>query len=130
GVGSQRPNLLASPAKVNTVACWFYVAANPGCVAAAPGATNAFSIPAQYTYGTSGRNILRADNLVQFDFTVTKQFRFTESKSLQFRAEFFNIFNHPTFTAPSTTIDTGSGGQIASTLNASRTVELALKLFF
>jgi hypothetical protein len=130
GVTSQRPNLNGSPAKVNTVACWFYVAANPGCQAADPGATGVFSVPAQYTYGTSGRNILRADHLVQFDFTVAKQFKFTESKSLQFRAEFFNIFNHPTFAAPTTTIDTASGGQIASTLNASRTVELALKLFF
>ncbi len=61
---------------------------------------------------------------------AAKQFRFTEAKSLQFRAEFFNIFNTPTFTAPTTTIDTSSGGQIASTLNAGRTIELALKLFF
>ncbi|PYT18356.1 MAG: hypothetical protein DMG59_04590, partial [Acidobacteria bacterium] len=83
-----------------------------------------------YNYGTSGRNILRADGLVQLDFTVSKQFKFTESKALQFRAEFFNITNTPTFASPTTTIDTASGGQIGSTLNASRTIELALKLFF
>jgi hypothetical protein len=82
-------------------------------------------VPAQYTYGTSGRNILRADGLVQFDFTVTKQFKFTESKSLQFRAEFFKLFNTPTFVAPASTIDTATGGQIGSALNAGRTVEMA-----
>jgi hypothetical protein len=130
GVGSQRPNLIASPIRVGNVSCWFFVAANPGCQALVPGAAATFAIPAQYTYGTSGRNILRADGLQQLDFTVTKQFRFTESKGLQFRAEFFNLTNTPTFATPATTIDTGSGGQVASTLNASRTIELALKLFF
>jgi hypothetical protein len=67
---------------------------------------------------------------VQLDFTLTKQFKFTESKALQVRGEFFNITNTTTFTSPTTTIDTASGGQIGSTLNASRTIELALKLFF
>jgi hypothetical protein len=67
---------------------------------------------------------------MQIDFTVSKQFKFTESKALQFRAEFFNITNTPTFASPTTTIDTASGGQIGSTLNAGRTIELALKLFF
>jgi hypothetical protein len=95
-----------------------------------PGATATFSLPAQYTYGASGRNILRADGLQQFDFTITKQFRFTEARGLQFRAEFFNLTNSPTFATPAATIDTSSGGQVASTLNASRTIELALKLFF
>jgi hypothetical protein len=130
GVGSQRPNLNGKPTMVSKVSCWFYVAANPGCQALAPGSTAVFSLPAQYNYGTSGRNILRADGLVQLDFTVSKQFKFTESKALQFRAEFFNITNTPTFASPTTTIDTASGGQIGSTLNASRTIELALKLFF
>jgi hypothetical protein len=130
GVGSQRPNLTGTPVVVGNVSCWFYVAANPACASAAPGLTGVFSVPAQYTYGSSGRNILRADGLVQLDFTVTKQFKFTETKALQFRAEFFNITNSPTFASPTTTIDTASGGQISSTLNASRTIELALKLFF
>jgi hypothetical protein len=130
GVGSQRPNLNGVPTVVGQPSCWFFVAANAGCQALAAGTTSVFSLPAQYTYGTSGRNILRADGLVQIDFTVSKQFKFTESKALQFRAEFFNITNTTTFASPTTTIDTASGGQIASTLNASRTIELALKLFF
>jgi hypothetical protein len=130
GVGSQRPNLTGTPTVVGNVSCWFYVAANPACQALASGTTSVFSVPAQYTYGTSGRNILRADGIQQLDFTVAKQFRFTESKALQIRVEFFNITNTPTFASPTTTIDTASGGQIGSTLNASRTIELAMKLFF
>jgi hypothetical protein len=128
GVGSQRPELIGNPTVPANVSCWFYVAANPSC--AGLGGATAFALPAQYTYGDSGRNILRADHLYQFDFTVSKHFVFTESKSLEFRTEFFNIFNHPTFAAPVTTIDTSSGGQISSTLNAGRTIEMALKLFF
>jgi hypothetical protein len=130
GVTGQRPNAIAPPIKVGTVGCWFYVASNPGCQSADPSGAATFAVPTQYTYGTSGRNILRADGLVQFDFEVTKQFKITESKSLHFRAEFFNIFNTPTFVAPGTAIDAASGGQVAATLNAGRTVEMALKLFF
>src|SRR5262249_13354156 len=77
-----------------------------------------------------GRNILRADGLVQFDFTVSKRFRFAESRAAEFRAEFFNLFNHPTLLAPSTSIAVSSGAQVGSTLNAARTVELAIKVFF
>src|SRR5215831_3266594 len=95
-----------------------------------PNATASFAVPAQYTYGTSGRNILRGDGLAQFDFTAMKQFRFSEAKRLEFRAEFFNLFNTPTFAAPSTAVDVSSGGQVSSTLNAARTIEVALKLFF
>ena len=76
------------------------------------------SIPAQLFTRPQRLQILRADGLVQLDFTLTKQLKFTESKALQVRAEFFNITNTTTFTAPTTTIDTASGGQIGSTLNA------------
>ena len=51
GVGGQRPNVIAQPIVVANVACWFYVAANPGCQALVPGTSATFAIPAQYTYG-------------------------------------------------------------------------------
>jgi hypothetical protein len=130
GVGGQRPELVGQPMVPGNPSCWFYVAANSACGAIASGATNAFAVPSLYTYGNSGRNILRADGLAQFDFTVQKQFRFTESKWVELRGEFFNIFNSPTFSAPTTTINVASGGQVGSTLNAARTIELALKVFF
>lgn len=47
--------------------------------------------------GTAGRNTERTRGLNNFDFTVQKQFRLTEGTSLQFRTEFFNVFNHPQY---------------------------------
>ena len=47
--------------------------------------------------GTAGRNTERTSGLNNFDFTVQKRFRLTEGKSLEFRTEFFNVFNHPQF---------------------------------
>lgn len=130
GVGSQRPNVTGAPLLVGTPSCWFYTSANSSCVAQAPNATNSFVIPGQYTYGDGGRNILRANGLKQLDATLMKNFPFTETKLLEFRAEVFNILNHPTFSAPTTTINTSSGGQVSSTLNAARIIQLALKFRF
>lgn len=130
GVGSQRPNVAGTPLIVGTPTCWFYTSANTSCLTEASGTANSFLVPASFTYGNSGRNILRANALSQVDFTVMKNFPITESKQLQFRAEMFNILNHPTFAAPTTTINTSSGGQVSSTLNAARIIQLALKFRF
>jgi hypothetical protein len=130
GVTSQRPNLNGKPTIVGDVSCWFYVPSNPGCRADLPTATSAFSTPAQYTYGNAGRNILRADKLIQVDLSLMKEFPFPESKRLEFRAEFFNLANHAVFAIPTTTVNLASGGQVASTLNSNRIIEFALKLYF
>jgi len=130
GVGSQRPQVVGTPLVLGNPSCWFYISANAACAALAPGTSNAFVVPAQFTYGNGGRNILRADDLVQFDISVMKRFRFTERNSVELRGEAFNLFNTPTFSAPSTTINVASGAQVGSTLNAARTLELALKVFF
>jgi hypothetical protein len=63
-----------------------YISSHSACVALLPDAANAFALPAQYTYGNAGRNIVRADGLVPFDFTLMKQFKITESKEVQFQA--------------------------------------------
>ncbi len=130
GVGSQRPQVVGTPLVLSNPSCWFYISANPACVALAPNATNAFVLPAAFTYGTGGRNILRADGLQQLDFSLMKRFRFTETKALELRGEFFNLTNTPTFSAPSVSINVASGAQVGSTLNQSRTVEVAVKIFF
>jgi hypothetical protein len=62
--------------------------------------------------------------------SILKDVRISEARRLQFRAEFFNITNHPVFNAPGTNIDQGSGGQVSSTLNSNRIIEFALKFFF
>ena len=130
GVGSQLPQVTGTPTYVGQPSCWFYVAANPSCVALAPNATSAFAVPAQYTYGDGSRNTLRANGLKQVDFTMMKVFPIDEKRFFQFRAEMFNILNHPTFSAPSAAINSASGGQISSTLNAARIIQLALKFQF
>jgi hypothetical protein len=99
-------------------------------VAQFAGTKDAFAIPANFTYGNAGRNILRSDNLNQFDFTAMKEFPITEATRVQIRAEFFNLFNHPVFALPGTNINATSGGQVSSTLNSNRIVEFALRLSF
>jgi hypothetical protein len=86
--------------------------------------------PAQYKYGNSGRNILRAQALQQWNLSIQRIFSFGEVRRLEFRGELFNAFNHPTFSAPNTTVNSSSGGQITSTVNAARVIQLALKLYF
>jgi len=130
GVGTQYPNVIGTPSYVGQPSCWFYVASNPSCVALASSATAAYAVPAQYTYGNATRNSLRANGLKEVDFTMMKFFPIGEKRSFQFRAEMFNILNHPTFSAPSTAINSSSGGQISSTLNAARIIQLALKFQF
>jgi hypothetical protein len=130
GAGGQRPNVLGPALVPQNIGCWFYTSANSICKSLYPSATDTFVVPAQYTIGNGGRNILRGENLAQLDVSITKQVAFTEAKRLQFRAEFFNITNHPVFALPGTNIDQGSGGQVSSTLNSNRIIEFALKFFF
>jgi hypothetical protein len=130
GVTNQRPQVVGAPLIVGQPNCWFYVSANAACASFGSQATSAFVSPAQYTYGNGGRNILRANGLKQVDFTLMKLFPVTETKQFQFRAEIFNILNHPTFSVPSTAINSSSGGQVTSTLNAARIIQLALKFSF
>lgn len=130
GAGSQRPNVVGKATLVRNVNCWYYDSRNSACRTLLPNGTDAFAVPTQFTYGNGGINTLRADGLVQFDASLIKSFHFTESKSLEFRASFYNVFNHTTFAAPSTNIDATSAGTISSTLNAARQGELAAKIYF
>jgi hypothetical protein len=130
GTGSQRPNVIGTPLVPKNLSCWYYTSSNSTCKALFPSATDAFAVPAQYTIGNGGRNILRGDNLHQLDLSLSKDFQVRERAKLQFRAEFFNLGNHPVFANPGTGIDQGSGGQISSTLNSNRIIEFALKFIF
>jgi hypothetical protein len=56
--------------------------------------------PALGTFGTMGRNIFRDPGLFNMDLSVTKEWKFGDRLTAQFRAEFFNILNHPNFTNP------------------------------
>jgi hypothetical protein len=67
---------------------------------------------------------------VEVDLTVLKEIKFLDSRNLELRFEGFNVLNHPSFAAPATTINTGSGGQVSSTINGSRVLQASAKVFF
>jgi len=60
----------------------------------------AFTAPAPGTFGDTPRNFLRGPNFAQFDLILNKRFRFSESKSVEFRTEVFNLFNRANFDVP------------------------------
>jgi len=89
----------------------------------------AFAVPRPGTFGSAGRNILSGPAFKTVDFGLSKQFSFNEQRYLQFRAEFFNLFNHPNLTLPNRFIDQPTAGKISSA-KASRQIQLALKFVF
>jgi hypothetical protein len=90
----------------------------------------AFTTPAQFTYGNSGRNILYGPGRVNFDFSLFKEFRFTEGLKMQFRTEFFNLFNTPQFDLPNAAIGASNAGTITAIVGSPRQVQFGLKLVF
>jgi hypothetical protein len=66
--------------------------------------------------GNFGRNVLRGFDAVQADLGVQRNFRVTENAGLRFRAEFFNILNHPDFANPTNTLTSGLFGRSTQTL--------------
>lgn len=114
GTGS-RPNLVGDPKVSNpTVDKWFEPAA--------------FASPAQFTYGNAGRNILYGPGRVNQDFSLFKEFAVTERWKVQFRTEFFNLFNTPQFDLPNATIGVGNAGTITGTVGTPRQIQFGLKI--
>jgi hypothetical protein len=89
----------------------------------------AYRLPAQYSYGNSGRNILYRRGFKNLDLVVLRRFKLGERASLQFRAEFFNFTNTPAFGAPVSNIQSATVGQILSA-GEPRDIQFALKLSF
>lgn len=90
----------------------------------------AFTTPPAFTWGTLGRNTLRAPALYNLDFSISRKFVFGETKELQFRTEFFNGLNHPQFGLPAATAGVGGAGSITSTQRSNRQIQLALRFAF
>jgi hypothetical protein len=96
---------------------------------------NAFILQPSGTFGNVAKGSLRGPGLTDVDVSLFKTTTLTERMRLQFRAEFFNVLNHPNFNTPNLTIFSGgkistSAGIITSTVTTSRQVQLALKLIF
>ncbi len=114
-----------------TLDCWYNQAAF-AIPSLAPGqmfATN---------WGRSPIGNLRGPNLVNFDVVLQKNFKIHESQQIEFRSEFFNLFNRPNFGLPgpgsqgsgTTNPDVPGGAAITSTSTANRQIEFALKYTF
>jgi hypothetical protein len=90
---------------------------------------DAFEEPPLFTFGNAGRNIIDGPGIANLDISLHKEFRFSESKRMQFRVEFFNFLNHPNFGAPGLTIGEDAG-EITDTSTRQRQVQFALKFAF
>ena len=124
----QRPNLVPgvslTPPGGQTLNLWI----NPA----------AFAIPANGKWGNAGRNLVRAPGLWQLDTALTKRNQITERVGIEFRAEAFNLLNHPQFGLPNTNFSAlGSFGKITQPLNPGATgtgtprqFQLMLRLLF
>jgi hypothetical protein len=119
-----------------------------------------FFVSTDLRQGTLGRNALRGFGSSQLNFALRRQVNFTERSNLQFRAEFFNLFNHPNFADPVGTLGSmspagafafsaatfgqspsmlnqslGTGGQVGGFnplygIGGPRSIQLSLKLAF
>lgn len=91
--------------------------------------TAAFAQPANGRFGTSGKGILRGDGIVNFDLSVLRNFRFTETVRLQLRAEALNAFNHTNFLLPGNTFGATDFGIVSSAREARR-FQLGVRFLF
>jgi hypothetical protein len=93
--------------------------------------TNAYASPAAYSFGNGSRTEpdLRNPGTITFDSVLSRWQPIRERMRLQFRAELYNLLNHPNLGAPSASITSSTYGQIASK-SGNRTVTMALRLEF
>ena len=115
-----RPNLVGDPElpeSERTIDRWFN--------------TDAFAVfnPAPQAFGDAGVGIMRGPGLANFDFTLSKNFQINQRRSVQFRTELFNAFNHPNFGPPNIAKESAGFGQILTAGNA-RIIQFGLKFYF
>ena len=91
-VQNQRPDIIAPTKGPRTAEEWFN--------------RSAFARPASGTFGNMGRNSLRGPGVNKWDLSMFKNFVFGEGRQLQFRSEFFNAWNHPSFSTVASALNT------------------------
>jgi hypothetical protein len=127
----QRPNLVPgiplTPPGGKRIAQWI----NPA----------AFAMPAPGTFGNAPRNLARGPGAWQIDLGLTKSISLAETAHLEFRSEFFNIFNHPQYGLPQAVFGVSGFGSVTQTVNTTtpvspvgsgtpREIQLGLRLAF
>lgn len=102
GLGNDRPDLVGNPnAGPHTVNQWFNA--------------SAFTLNQPLTFGNAGRNIITGPPFKNFDFALIKDTRVAEAANIEFRAEFFNVFNHPNLALPANIESAPNFGAISQT---------------
>jgi carboxypeptidase family protein/TonB-dependent receptor-like protein len=89
----------------------------------------AFTFPVRGTFGNAGRNILEGPSYHNVNASLVKNTRLSETIDLQFRAEVFNLFNHPNFDLPDNFLGSPTFGRISSARDP-RHLQFGLKLLF
>jgi hypothetical protein len=93
--------------------------------------TAAWAIPAKFTYGDGGRNTMQDQRWINLDTTVIRSFPIWHEKRFEFRADAFNLLNHPIFGQPTNDISSTTFGAIGtSQANANRKLQLSGKIIF
>jgi hypothetical protein len=100
----------------------------------------AFSLAPLTTLGNLGRNTLRGPQFTDADIALLKDTKVWERLNVQFRAEFFNIFNHSNYALPTSTLYTAiangvgvpnaQAGRITSIVGTPRQIQFGLKFIF
>src|SRR5262249_10296677 len=120
GAGFDRPNATGQdpvlPADQRNTDRWFN--------------TDAFKLQPFGTFGNVGRNTLISPGLIQWDFSVHKEFRIEERHAVQFWFEAFNLPNHPNWANPGANLSMSNFGKISSTRTNMRELQFALKYMF
>ena len=93
-------------------------------------AHSAWGIPAQFTFGNGGRNILFGPGRINFDYSLFKDFNFKETMKLQFRWEMFNLMNTPQFDLPNSAVGTPAAGRITGVVGTPRQMQLGMRFAF
>ena len=112
---SNKQSPLSGNAKINQ---WF----NMGCWNAAPA----------YTFGNEPRvdTSVFAEGIKNFDLSFLKSTQVTERIAVQFRAEFFNVFNRKQWAQPDSSIGDATYGQVTATNNQPRLGQFSLRVSF
>jgi hypothetical protein len=121
--GGSRPNVISADKSIDgsaqsRIGKWFNTAA--------------FAQPASFTYGNESRTDpnLRSHGIANYDLTIRKSIPINERVSLQFRTEFFNLFNRVQFTDPNTSLGNPQFGIVSGSMNLPRLVQFGLRLEF
>ena len=110
------PNLPTNRPRAQRVQQWFNTAA--------------FAFPGNGILGNASKSVGTGPGFINFDTSLLKDFHVTEKRYLQFRSQFYNIFNRPNFANPNGSRGSPAFGQISSTVNGGRFIQLSLRFVF